>query len=437
MSGKKAGKPEPIGQHGKFRLLPPYGKFTAYRIEWYDPESRQTVGVSTRSTDLQDAQEIFARHALEHSQARGNPNLRKDEPVAQALSRYYLQYANKLASWKFARYAMKEANEIWKETLVSQIDAAKQRRFVEYFRNKGVSDSTLIRAMDVVFAAIRHSADEGHLAKDLIPLRLSQKKWPPRTQPRRRASIGASKRELTLEEWALLYDHCVDWDAFDAGQLSDPGNGFRYLILATGTGGRPEAISDVTSHQINAQHDLLDLNPPGRQQNNKYRPLIPMAPTLAAWVKAWSTVTPQGHYLGYRGLPIEPTSEFFRRYIRLAKISHCTPYTLRHSIFSWLAHHGVDRWERKRFMGHKRPDQGSTDDYTHYDPKYLRNAANCIQQLFEAIAPLTRANILRRTYEDQPVPPNDANGWVDRFLVSEGPRLMSPIEAPVATPVKR
>ncbi len=171
----------------------------------------------------------------------------------------------------------------------------------------------------------------------------------------------------------------------------------------------------------------------GREQNSKYHARIAVAPILGQWLTAWEPLSASGHYLAHRGQPIE-SKNFFKRYIADSGIPDCVPYTLRHTVASWLSGHGVPKWERSRFMGHSRPDGNTTDTYSHYDPVYLRAAANAIQKLFEAIAPYTQVDLLRHTWEDQPCAPDHGQGaWLDRFLVNDGHRLVGLFE-PQAPP---
>lgn len=395
---------------GRFWLSEPTQKYPDYGICWLDKSARQTRRLSTGETDLERAKEAIEQHHLIASQEK-----KKDEPAADAMARYFLKHASHIPSADTARQAMDVANECWKGLLVSQCDAIKQLELVTSLRQRGLADSSIIRWLGVPFASFQYAARFKHIDKASIPERLPSRDWGVRTAPRKRRSQSSSRRQLSLQELATLCDITYGRE-----------NAFRYFVLAIGTGARPEAIMDLTRAQVDLEHGLINLLPAGRQQNNKYRPLIPMAPALAQWIASWEPVTPEGHYLGFRGKRLVAAyNSFFTPYIRLAKVADCVPYSLRHTIFSWLSAHGIDRWERKRFMGHHRPDGGSTDDYSHYDPKYLRNAAHCIQQLFEELAPLTRVNLLRQSYVDQPPPPDAPQShWIEAWLLAGGPRLI-------------
>jgi hypothetical protein len=65
---------------------------------------------------------------------------------------------------------------------------------------------------------------------------------------------------------------------------------------------RPSAILDLGSSQFDEAHGLLDLNPPGRTQNKKFRPILPVTPTLMPWLRR--EAGPTGRYVSYRKRPV-------------------------------------------------------------------------------------------------------------------------------------
>lgn len=53
-----------------------------------------------------------------------------------------------------------------------------------------------------------------------------------------------------------------------------------YLVIATNTLARPAVILDLRGGQFDALHNRMNLNPPGRRQNDKFRPVLAVTPTL-------------------------------------------------------------------------------------------------------------------------------------------------------------
>lgn len=416
-------KPDPIAVNGAFSLLPPYDKYNSYRIEWHNKAKRRRDGVSTGTTDLQSAQKIFYQHYLANTPgATDETSQTKDEPAAQAMSRYYLLHASNLPSAKTALSAMNSANESFKDKLVSEVDAALQLEWITALRNQGIADDTVTRWLGVVFAAFNYAVTFKHLSQSKVPARLNKRHWGKRTTPRKHRSGDASRRELTPQELGTLCD-----------AAATSRNGLRYFVCALGSGGRPFALCNLTAAQFDAAHGVLDLNPRGHEQNDKYHPRIAVAPIFGQHLAEWDARTAAGHYMGYRGEMIE-SKNFFKKYIYLSKVPDCVPYTLRHTVASWLAGHGVPKWERNQFMGHARPDGNTTDDYSHCDPKYLSHCAAAIQLLFEAVAPFTQVDLLKHRWSDQSALGETESDWVDAFLQLHGHRLIAPLTAWAPSP---
>ena len=62
--------------------------------------------------------------------------------------------------------------------------------------------------------------------------------------------------------------------------------------------------------QFDGAHGLLDLNPPGRTQNKKFRPIIPVAETLMSWLRR--DAGPSCRYVSYRGRPVRSILHMWR-----------------------------------------------------------------------------------------------------------------------------
>jgi integrase len=415
-------KPDPIAVNGAFCLLPPYDRYTSYRIEWYDKTKRRIVGLSTGTTDLQTAQKAFYQHCLNNTPGAATEEVVKDEPAAQAMSRYYLKHAANLPSAGTALAAMNSANESFKDKLVSQVDADAQLIWVTSMRAQGIADNTITRWLGVVFAAFNYAVTFKHISQKSVPARLNKRHWGVRTVRRKRISGDASRRELTPQELGRLCD-----------TAATSRNAFRYFVSALGSGGRPIALVNLTTAQFNAAHRVLDLKPVGREQNDKYHPRIAVAPIFAQHLAEWGAVTDAGHYMGHRGAIIE-SKNFFKKYIHRSGVTDCCPYTLRHTVASWLAGHGVPKWERNQFMGHQRPDGNTSDDYSHCDPKYMAHCAAAIQLLFEAVAQHTRVDLMKHQWEDQPSLDVVEDGWLGDFFGRDGHRLVRPGTAPSRLP---
>lgn len=357
---------------------------------------RQTKKLkSTRTPDLEQAIAIAEEFNLEQ---RCNSRL-KEANVLEILNWYYLKYGINMPSADMVKYTIKAVEEslfnedLKRHPLVSEMGAVNQLKFIKYHRPlmrpeskkstkmvRRFSDATIDRYLGVVWSAINIAVEDQEY-KGEVPVRISRKRpgWKPIFRNR--------KRVLTLQEWANLFNK--------AAMLE---HRWRYMISALCSGGRPTTVLKVMRPQVNLRYEIVELQPEEEFESNKRKPTVPMAPAWAEWMRRWMAEdqpdSAEGHIITYEGRPLATkTKTFFRNMVRQIDPT-ITPYTIRHSIATWLANQAVDKWERSCFMGHAKPDGNSQDDYTHYDPRYLRNAAVAIQKLLEAIAPLVTARPL-------------------------------------------
>lgn len=462
-------KPDPIALDGAYSLLAPYGKYTSYRVEWYDKPSRQTDGLSTRTTDLETAKAFFKAHCLKHSTA-----CLKDEPLLDSCNRYFLKYGHKLASASTFQLAMASTMAVLADPakgnfgpLVSEMGVAVQNKLIDTWREAGTADATILRWLGCLWAAMKYAAENEHINATVVPKRISAKRWNPYLPNRTRV--------LTHLEMATLLDaaclvpsttipqfklhppgkkptYYVWWsdpetsktmrrslDTTDAQVAAErlkvftadyvgahpvtyteeyDGVEFRCLLSLIASGSRQKALVDlVMPTQIKFDYGVMDLNPVGRKQTKKFRPIIPMARTFAQWLTSWQPLTSQGHLLGAAGAPLESTRAVFKWLRRRTGIA-CSAQVIRHTVASWLAARVPAGWERDQFMGWRRSEGSAMASvYSHYDPKYLRNCSDVVQLLLEAIAGHMVGDLLRQGRVDQPLPPTDAGlDWITHGL---------------------
>jgi integrase len=166
---------------------------------------------------------------------------------------------------------------------------------------------------------------------------------------------------------------------------------FRYCIIALNTWARTEAICQLDfGRQVDFKRNLIDMNPEGRPQNNKIRPMIPLTENLRSWALFWNQDRP----INYQGEPVASVdARTLKKIAERAGIGKVTPYTLRHFIGSNIrSMPGIDvsREQRAEWMGHVDPDNRTTEEwYETFDPDYLeapRRATDAIMQKLHSLA---------------------------------------------------
>jgi hypothetical protein len=170
---------------------------------------------------------------------------------------------------------------------------------------------------------------------------------------------------------------------------------FRYCIMALNTWARPEAICELNvSTQVDFTNGLVHLNPPGRAQNNKYRPTIRLTDNLRAWLLHWNLERPIVHC----GQPVkEILAKTFKLVATRAKTPKMVRYSLRHyantRAMNVPADIRPDREERAIWMGHFDPRFRTTLVYEHMSPDYLLRCKQATDAFMAALDLLTRKSL--------------------------------------------
>jgi hypothetical protein len=184
----------------------------------------------------------------------------------------------------------------------------------------------------------------------------------------------------------------------------------RYLVGAIGTIARPDAILDISvapdRHQWLKHDGLLDLNPYGRAQTNKHRPVVRVPALLKEWLAETDEWLICREMLTLPGQPrFQPSRKApppKRPQVRVASIraawdtmrddmhlpASWAPKFLRHSMSTHLRGRGVDPLELAGQMGHK--ILGTTEIYAIYDPKYLRTVHLGIEDIISDLERLAK-----------------------------------------------
>ena len=151
-----------------------------------------------------------------------------------------------------------------------------------------------------------------------------------------------------------------------------------YVLLGLYTMARPSAILDLTWDRVDFERRLIDLNPPGRKQTAKRRPVVKMNAELAeALTEAYAAR--QCEYVVERGAKkVANVKKAFQAASERAGM-HVTPYTLRHTGAVWAAEAGISMAALAQFMGHD-DDTTTQKHYARFSPDYLANVAEAVQR---------------------------------------------------------
>lgn len=349
-------------------------------ITSYDKASRQTRRVSTGSSDLEAAiallrllafsAGISVRDAIKASGKNSAGSL------GEILDWHYVTHASKLVSSEAQRIGSEKIKKIMGHKQADALVPSDFEIVRRQFEAEGLSIGYLSRILSTVRNALNRAHDDRKISR---PVKVPEfrKKAHKEAAPNRGG-------ELQLHQMARL------WDAADELHVRI------FIILALHTGGRPSALLELRAEQIDR---LLNLNPPGRVQTKKRRPSLPVPSTLWPWLEC-----PGGdHLITYRGEPIRSIKTGFKAACRRAGLaSDINPYSIRHMLGRQLRQRGVGSEEISVFLGHVLPSvKQVTLTYSPYDPGFLRNATQAIEDVVREVQSLAKRSLTTPPWEGQ------------------------------------
>jgi integrase len=151
-----------------------------------------------------------------------------------------------------------------------------------------------------------------------------------------------------------------------------------YVLLGLYSMARPSAILELTWNRVDFERGQIDLNPAGRRQTKKRRPVVPLnAEAMDALRIAYEGR--QSEFVIERGAKqVGNIKKAFQAASQRSGI-HVTPYTLRHTGAVWAAEAGVSMAELAQFMGHD-DDTTTQRHYARFTPDFLKGVASKVRR---------------------------------------------------------
>ena len=101
---------------------------------------------------------------------------------------------------------------------------------------------------------------------------------------------------------------------------------------------------DLGPGQVDIKRRLIKLNPDGRKQTKRYRPVVPISETLLPWLEQ----SGGPRYVLYHGKPVASVKKSLAKAVAAAGLKDVSPYCLRHIMATELRTRGFPsgkRWE--------------------------------------------------------------------------------------------
>jgi len=414
----------------------------------YDNRSRQVVRTSLKTDDFEEAKKRLAKIAI--ATVAHDPRHPDEVMLVAVLNHYYVNHSDKKVSARMARHA----GQLVLEFLESQCGYGPEVKIGTF--TKGVqalyaiwaskernhSPAYISRCLSVIAAACRFAAKtvvqlspSGQVTESRILTTMPEVCYDPKWLAEVINKPEPKPRDVipTFEQLASLLD------TLGSEVLR------RYDIIALNTWARPEAVLNFRiKGQVDFDNSLLDLNPPGRKQTKKHRPIIRLTANLRGWLEYWAEDAPLTFSVTTKGRTLKRKSashiraQFKRRsfrwmltqsglheeeideLVRLTRkgvrkpfndaikkaedlgVPRITPYSYRHFMATKVRavqEVRVDREQRSLWLGHGRKD--TTSWYEKHDPEHLRECAIATDHLLEKLDTLTKRDLVPPTLRDQ------------------------------------
>lgn len=329
---------------------------------WFDKRTRQTRRESLRVEGLEDAKKALDDWYVEHIRpVDAKPEDVLLEPI---LTRYQegRRETDQLAAGRLGYF--------FSGKCVGDLDQRRINGYIAFRKGHGVKLSTINRDLNTLRAALNDARKLGELQSiphiPAVETAEDRRNAPPKGRP------------LSAKEMAALLD------------AAKAPHGVMLLMILCNTLCRPDAAYDLTPAQRDTEHGLLNLNPPGRKQTKKYRPIVPVTKTLKPWLDAAKS---QRYYvqISKSGRKIESNAKRFVRETR--KAAGLGPdvnlYSIRHTMARELRKRRVPAEQIELMLGHRRPDV-TTQIYAPYEPDYCADAAAAIDAYFRELRKLLK-----------------------------------------------
>jgi integrase len=168
----------------------------------------------------------------------------------------------------------------------------------------------------------------------------------------------------------------------------------KFIIATIATLARPSAVFDISVASHRKQwiegSNVVNLNPAGRVQTTKHRPIVPVRPVLRRLLEeARRNHRCNGWLIDKGGEPIQSVETAWTKMLtalKLPKEREFMPYLLRHSMATILRNWNgskADPWQLAGQMGHRLLD--TTELYAVHDPAYLGSVQVCLQEVIDQI----------------------------------------------------
>lgn len=219
---------------------------------------------------------------------------------------------------------------------------------------RNISNATIAKELSILNAAINHVRREGWISEVAVM------QLPPSAPPREKVM---SPEEVKVFLTNAKTPHIKT-----------------FSLLALHTLARKSAILQLKWQQVDMKKRLIDFNAPGRVRTNKRRAIVPINNILYATLKEALEAAQTDYVIEYGNSPVIDIKGSFNRVAEKAGMPWVTPHVMRHTGATLMALSGVPLYIIAGMM--EDSIDTVTRHYAKYQPDYLREASNKLEEMY-------------------------------------------------------
>lgn len=354
-----------------------------YRF-WYDARAAEVRRRSLGTTDFEEAKLRLAEEVL--TTGSGPAKEPSEVPLSAVFARYFEEHTDLRPNPSGPRRAAKLLFEFLgdQSAAVSWLTKTRQREFLRWLVEKGYSVGYISRMQVSISAAINRSIAEDDDEEGYLLTRA------PRIIKGERTIAALLQAPAPIpENWHPDVEMLAAY--FDVLPEDEDTRLRRFTILQLMCG-RPDAVKELRSEQIDERHRLIVLNDTQRRQTNKYRATLPVPDMLWPQLDLWRC---SSTLVNKDGEPVRVLRKPWHRYREKAGLPKTfVPKCLRHMLATELRRRRVPREEREMWQGHRRPS--TNDENGVFDPEFLGTAKNAVNDLLMSVDKAAKCGIFRQ-----------------------------------------
>lgn len=384
-------------------------------VFWYDVDTRRVRSASTGSSDEGEAIVSLDRRYLDDADEAPAFCHACGQPLAQAqaylltdaVADYLLEHAGTTAdagtiesrlAHVFRFLDVEEAGGR-KFGIATSCAASCTTVFVKTFRAWLREQPVEFRNGQGVVTVSRPrspAAVEASIAQLIAALNHAVNADPPRSDKRPTYKPLPASQVQRRRRTRIGVPELAEMVAYAAEPNKRRGSLHAFLVASICTIARPSSVCDISVAPERQQWwpgaPSLDLNPHGRSQNKKFRPVVPVLPLLEEWLKAeyatYQALAPQdragrGWLINYHGRGIQDVDTAWRAMLVALDMPtgrEWRPYVLRHSLATLVRNRGAEKWDLKGYMGHDAGDVTETYAVGEF-PSVVRALTGMIEEI--------------------------------------------------------